>query len=199
MLSVVLLVGNPGLGQESAHDRSQTHARATNAESRNAAYLAQCAEDSGAGNRSSPNARPHNNSLALDREVRAILQKKNPDKSCVDCHHSGSSEGTTRFNDILDRNELISKGMIDIDHPENSKLHRALARNAMPLEGDPLSAVEKNKVLDWIKEGAAQARANNAIGFISDSDKELCILKRSQNNSDRRSPVHPVFFAVSSL
>ncbi len=155
--------------------------RSVSTSAANISYLAQCTEEK---NRAialslgikSPDIQKRQE---LFKEVKAILGKS--EHKCTTCHSEGSKEGTKLFTDILNVNELISKGLINTEKPELSKLHLALIDNDMPLDGTALDAKEKAKIFDWIKQGAPNEngiRAKDlAVGFVTEEDKLLCMAK----------------------
>ncbi len=150
----------------------------------NAQYLAQCAEDA----KNSKNGKKviptveHEKGKQLFLQVKAILGSN--EHKCATCHTEGSKEGSKQFTNILNPNELISKGMVNTEKPELSKLHQELKDDSMPLNGTPLTVVEKAKILEWIKDGAPNENGikagDLAVGFISEDDKMLCITKDLQ-------------------
>lgn len=175
---VLFAAANVG-AQPSRHATNGDTRGETSNEVPNQKYLSQCA--TGVPNAKAPStptkAGGSGANEALFKEVDEIFKKPRPTKSCATCHNPASTEGSSKFSDILNRDELIAKKIIDLENPEKSKIHIQLLDDSMPLEGDKLSQAEKDKVLAWIKATPEKEKETDDVGFISENDKLLCILK----------------------
>jgi mono/diheme cytochrome c family protein len=75
-------------------------------------------------------------------------------RSCHQCHgQGGSSRGGLSF--VLDRDQLVSRGLVTPGKPADSELlRRVLAREMPPANKPPLEAAQVNVLRDWIASGA---------------------------------------------
>lgn len=167
----------------------------------NTAYLEQCGEDNKKSSSINQQDTPERQEgLALYKEAMSILGKA--EHKCATCHREGSQDGTKLFTDILSVSELLNKGIINPEKPELSKLHLAVKNDSMPLDGTALNTQEKAKILEWIKAGAPNDKGVKAgelaVGFVSEADKMLCILK-DLNTIPKEYQKHIRYFSLTHL
>ena len=114
-------------------------------------------------------SRNKSTSLAYD-----LLQSK-----CAKCHHPNSSLGTS-FSDILDVDQLLSRGIVKAGDASQSLLIEVVEDGRMPAGGPALTEAEKQILRDWVNEGAqnfTEIDKPNKFEFISNDDFEACIAK----------------------
>ncbi len=89
--------------------------------------------------------------LDLAKKVETIFAA-----SCAKCHGNGATGGAFVMTNILNRDELLRDGMIDLADPPASRIVGAINRKVrpMPLGGTPLADADKDLILNWIKSGA---------------------------------------------
>src|SRR5690348_2740484 len=90
-------------------------------------------------------------------------------KYCHQCHgRDGSAKGGFSF--VLDREQLVSRGLVVPGRPAESELYRKLQAKEMPPSGKPRPQdTEVAALRDWITAGAPAATPT-VRGFISNAD-----------------------------
>lgn len=78
--------------------------------------------------------------------AKAVFQNR-----CVGCHTAGSTVGGV--GDISDLSNVASH-FVDLAHPEDSEVYKAIHSGRMPLGGGALPEAEQQDVLKWIESGA---------------------------------------------
>ena len=91
---------------------------------------------------------PSNPSLPVSPACRAKVVFQN---RCLGCHTAGSTMGGV--GDISDLANVAAR-FIDLGHPEDSEIYKAIHSGRMPLGGSPLATDEQEAVLNWIQAGA---------------------------------------------
>jgi cytochrome c5 len=74
---------------------------------------------------------------------------------CAGCHGLGATGGAGVFNNILNVDELVRDGFVNLTDPPNSRVFKAINGNPprMPKGGPPLALADRTAILDWIKAG----------------------------------------------
>ncbi len=68
---------------------------------------------------------------------------------CVSCHGPAQASGNVR----LDSHAEVIR-YVSLNNPANSQLYRVVNNNSMPFMRAPLSAAQKEMLLNWIRDGA---------------------------------------------
>jgi len=109
------------------------------------------------------------------------LMKSGGTKACSDCHNPNSDNGTDSFSNILNFDDLRSKGVVTQISPTQSPLYKILTRSGgyMPLGGkDHLSSDELATLVQWMNAGAPgpEPSSPTSFGFVSNADETACIV-----------------------
>jgi len=110
---------------------------------------------------------------------------------CTSCHSPGSNKGTPKFADALDIPDLVAKGFLKPGDPDASIFFKVVQSDEMPQSGNSLSDDEKTLLARWIQEGAAPLKSTAVfpdVGFISEADKEECLLNDLSAQPERDRP-----------
>ena len=65
---------------------------------------------------------------------------------CLSCHGSSGGFSTEFYSQIITR--------VSVGNPAGSLLYQRVANDSMPTSGGPLTAAQKQKIFDWIADGA---------------------------------------------
>lgn len=121
----------------------------------------------------------------LAAEVKTIFEA-----ACTRCHGRGASGGANVMTDIMDRDELLRAGFINVADPPQSRLYLAVTRasNPMPRGAPELSLKQKGAILDWIKGGAPSLVEESppAGEFVSYISLVACIAQDAEYLDYRR-------------
>ncbi|MCC9603421.1 hypothetical protein LOC67_22970 [Stieleria sp. JC731] len=133
--------------------------------------------------------------IANSTAALAILKKH-----CHRCHgQNQSDEGG--FDYVLDRDQLVSSGLVTLRNENNSQLFQRIVSkdSPMPPQGEStLSETEVNTIRDWIRSGAPTGKASRSVELISHADlyKAIAVDLRSQTPGDR---AYLRYFTLSNL
>ena len=170
------------IAQEHAQN-TEADGRSKNDVKRNDKYLALCNGNSKAPSGSVVTSKLDAKTLAAYDLLRA---------KCANCHNPGSTSGGKNFSDILNVQELISKGLVNAKNVDGSTLIARVEDESMPLEGTELSDDERKTLKAWITDGAKSFNANSSeipeVGFVSNDDLEACMVKDLRNVDEENRP-----------
>lgn len=136
-----------------------------------AGVLAAATHLPGASARSAPGARPKAPAATVsasravfEQRILPLLQAKNP-STCSECHLSGVDlKDYIRPTEAQTFTALRARGMLDVKHPENSRILRfiRMSRPKTPLVTQKVRNVEYRSFRDWIVAAAGNPRLASA-------------------------------------
>lgn len=116
------------------------------------------------------------------------------ENSCTKCHNAQG-----QYFNILDRDDLIAKELIDLAKPTDSEIYKRLVSGSMPRLAPRFSEAELRTVEEWLKAGAPELVEKPVVVdrvYVSDAKLLSDIFVDLDSLDDRDKPFARYFSAV---